>query len=104
MTIPNFDGLAFPVAKVRYAGPTNSRGSRWVASVYRDRDRTFRATVGYDHALPSGARNALPAALKAFEKARADIDADLREDYVAIPGDFDADTYIFTFVPKRFFA
>lgn len=90
-----FDGLAFPVAKVSYSG------SNWTASIYRDRDTTYRARVGYDHAVGGGARGALSAAVKAFEKARAEIGA--REDYVAVPGDFSADCYVFTFVPTHFF-
>lgn len=100
MTVSNatFDGLAFPVAKVRYTG------SGYSASVYRDRDRTYRAKASYDHAVGGGARGALPAALKAFAKALADTNGLASEgDYVAVPGDFSADFYTFTFVPAHFF-
>ena len=94
-----FDGLAFPVAKVRYSSGSYS------ASVYRDRERTYRARASYDHAIGGGARGALPAALKAFAKALADQNGLSAEgDYIAVPGDFSADLYTFTFVPKRYFA
>lgn len=96
-----FDGLAFPVARVSYSGDA----SQWNASIYRDRETTFRARVGYDPAIGGGARGALPAALKALGKALAEIDSDATvADYVAVPGDFSADAYVFTFVPKYFFA
>ena len=32
---------------VKYLGPTNHRGSRWAASLYRDPDTTWRASVPY---------------------------------------------------------
>lgn len=97
-TNATFDGLAFPVAKVRYTG------NGYSATIYRDRDRTYRARVSYDHSIGPGARNAIRAALKAFEKALADNDGLSTDgDYVAIPGDLNADFYVFTFVPKHFF-
>lgn len=93
-----FDGLAFPVAKVRYIG------GAYTASVYRDRERTYRVKVSYDAATGGGARGALPAALKAFDKALKDNNGLERDgDYVAIPGDLNGDEYAFTFVPKHFF-
>jgi hypothetical protein len=98
-TSERFDGLAFPVAKVRYTG------NGYSATVYRDRDRTYRAKTSYDPAIGGGARGARPAALKAFAKALADNNGLAREgDYVAIPGDFNANFYTFTFVPSHFFA
>lgn len=93
-----FDGLAFPVARVRYTG------NGWSATIYHDHDRTYRARASYDHAIGGGARGALPAALKAFSKALADNNGLAAEgEYVAVPGDLNADFYTFTFVPKRFF-
>jgi hypothetical protein len=93
-----FDGLAFPVAKVRYTG------SGYSASIYRDHDRIYRAKTSYDHAIGGGARGALPAAVKAFEKALADNNGfEQHGGYVAIPGDFSAGLYTFTFVPTHFF-
>jgi len=35
----------------RFAGPTNARGSRVIATCKRDNETTFRATVEYDHAV-----------------------------------------------------
>lgn len=104
ITNETFDGLAFPVARVRYSGPTDTRGGRWRASIRRDADRTFRASAPYDHDTGGGGRGALPAALKALESALDAIDPDTTvDDYVAVPGDLSADAYIFTFVPAHFF-
>lgn len=97
-TNATFDGLAFPVAKVRYSN------GKYNASIYRDTDRIYRARVSYDHAIGGGARGALPAALKAFQKALADSNGLASAgDYVAIPGDYDSSLYTFTFVPTHFF-
>lgn len=44
---------------VRYAGPTNHRGSRWIATA----DHPIgRAVTSYDHSLDTGAENARTAA------------------------------------------
>lgn len=95
----SFDGLAFPVAKVRYGSGNYS------ASIYRDRDQTYRAKASYNHAVGGGARGALPVALKAFEKCLAGHNGLAAEgEYIAVPGDFNATFYTFTFVPARFFA
>lgn len=99
-TNQTFDGLAFPVARVRYSGDS----SRWTASMYRDSERSYRARTSYDHAVGGGARGALPAALKVLAKALADLGmTETAADYVAVPGDFSADAYVFTFVPAYFF-
>lgn len=91
-----FDGLAFPVARVRYSN------GKWSASIYRDRDQTYRARLSYDHAIGAGARGARVAALAAFDKALADTNGLAASgDYIAVPGDFDANTYVFTFVPTE---
>lgn len=95
-TTQTFDALAFPVARVRYSN------GRWYATIYRDTDRTYRARTSYDHAVGGGARGARAAALAAFDKALADTNGLSAEGaYVAIPGDFDAKTYTFTFVPRE---
>lgn len=104
MTVSNhtFDGLAFPVARVRYSGDSGN----WSASIRRDSERTYRARVSYDYATGGGARGALPAALKCLERALADLDLGTGHDpsdYVAVPGDLDAGAYVFTFVPAYFF-
>lgn len=94
------EGFAFPVAKVRYTG------NGYSATLYRDRDRTYRARVSYDHKIGPGARNAVRAAVAVFDKCLADNEPGLTAegDYVTVPGDLNADFYVFTFVPKHFFA
>lgn len=99
VTQQTFDGLAFPIVRVRYAGPTNTRGSRWIATLRRDEERTYRVTRGYDYAAPMGSGGALAAALECWDKARADLNA-WSDEHVAIPADLDAGSYAFTFVPK----
>lgn len=99
ITQSTFDGLAFPVAKVSYNGDSGN----YSATITWDRDHTFRARVGYDHAIGSGARNAIRAALKAHAKLVAEFPALASEEHVAIPGDLDEKYYVFTFVPARFF-
>jgi hypothetical protein len=97
-----FDGLAFPVARVRYSGDSG----RYTATIRRDSYRSYRASAPYDHATGGGARGALPAALKCLEDALADLDLGAGHepsDYIAVPGDLDAGAYVFTFVPAYFF-
>jgi hypothetical protein len=45
-----------PVIVTRYLGPTNSRGSRVVATHKRDSETTWRKVIDWDHAL-NGAEN-----------------------------------------------
>jgi hypothetical protein len=95
ITHSTFASLAFPVTRVRYSN------GKWHAQIFRDSDCTYRARTSYNHAVGGGARGARAAA---FDKALADsngLSAD--GDYVAIPGDMDASTYVFTFVPVHFF-
>lgn len=100
-----FEGLAFPVVKVRYAGPTDTKGSRWIATLRRSRDEVTRVTAGYHSELPAGADNAYVAARECFAKHLASWDSDNdASDYVAVPGDLDPDTYVFTFVPAELLA
>jgi hypothetical protein len=47
----NFQTFNGPAILTRYLGPTDSRGSRVVATHKRDGDRTIRSTVGWDHSL-----------------------------------------------------
>jgi len=56
MTSPRFVGAAI---WVRYAGPTDYRGSRWIATADLP---VGRAVVGYDHAANAGCANAQRAA------------------------------------------
>lgn len=96
ITDRTFDGLAFPIVRVRYAGPTNYRGSRWIATMRRDNERSYRVVTPYDASLSTGTRNAIVAARACWDKARADLGWD--GEYIAIPAELDADTYAFTFV------
>jgi hypothetical protein len=100
-TTQTFDGLAFPVARVRYSN------DHWNATLRRDSERTYRARTSYDHAIGGGARGARDAALRAMEKALAELDLGAGAnvaDYAAVPGDFDERTYVFTFVPAEILA
>ena len=55
--------------KVRFAGPTNNRGSRWIATA----DHPIgRVTVGYNHDLDTGLENAKTAAQALVERWNAD--------------------------------
>lgn len=98
VTNETFDGLAFPVAKVRYTG------NGYSATIVWSSEHTFRARVSYDHRIGPGARNAIRAALAAHAKLTAEFPALADEEPVAVPGDLNANWYTFTFVPSRFFA
>ncbi len=45
--------LTGPIIRTRYAGPTDSRGSRVVADHRRDSETVWRVTIPWDHALSS---------------------------------------------------
>ena len=51
-----YDGSVYPVFKVKYHGPTNTKSGRFRASVVRDGQRSS-LTEGFDHAAngPFGA-------------------------------------------------
>jgi hypothetical protein len=89
--------MAFPVVRVRYAGPTDYRGARYIATL-----RGVRVIDGYDYAL-DGPRNAYNAARACWEKYRSQpAFAGDDQQRVFIPGDLDADSYAFTVVPAGF--
>jgi len=97
MTQDGLVGVCFPVVKVRFAGPTDYRGSRYIASV-----RGVRITRSYDHAL-SGPENAYRAAADCWSEYVSRLSDDYCDpDRVFVPGDLDADTYAFTVVPVGF--
>jgi len=52
-------------AVVKYYGPTNSRGSRWIASIKRDRETVWRGSVPFED-------GPISAALTACAKAGVD--------------------------------
>lgn len=99
ITQETFDGLAFPVIRVKYAGPTDTKGARWIASMRRDNERSYRVTVGYDSGEREGAANAIHAARACWEKACDDLGVPKGE-HVAIPADLSASEYAFTMVPE----
>jgi hypothetical protein len=102
ITTESFAGLAFTVVRVRYAGPTNTRGSRWIATITRGSERT-RVTMPYRSERPHGAVNALPAAQACFAKVRRAINEPTDpSEWVAIPAELNADEYAFTFVPSDY--
>jgi hypothetical protein len=41
----------YPMIRTTFKGPTNSTGSRIVATHKRDSSKTYRATVSYDHSV-----------------------------------------------------
>jgi hypothetical protein len=95
-----FRPFAFPVAKVTYSG----NAARYYASMYRDTDRTYRAQHAYEYGESSDGSQAIHAATLCLAKSLADSSSDMKvSDYVAVPGDLNADSYVFTFVPAYFF-
>lgn len=99
ITQETFDGLAFPVIRVKYDGPTDYRPSRWIATLRRDNDRSYRVSQSYDDGAPEGARNAIGAAMACWERARADLGVP-QDEHLAVPGALDANTYAFLMVPR----
>jgi hypothetical protein len=55
-------------AVVRYAGATDTRGSRWLATIKRDNDNAWRASATYQE-------GPITAALRAASKAGVDWQA-----------------------------
>ena len=95
----DLDGLAFPVVRVRYAGPTDHRGSRYVASC-----RGTTVTHSYDSALSASvnARHAAERCLERYHERLAEsVDIDFRPSLL-IPGDLSRDSYCFTVVPTAY--
>lgn len=92
-------GLAFPVIRVRFAGPTDHRGARWIASY-----RGTRVTVPFHTGPDSPTKYAARAAYWCWLRHRAEHLADLPDDgpRVMIPGDAGPDEYAYLAVPERF--
>jgi hypothetical protein len=68
------DLLMGPMIVTRYLGPTNTRGSRVVATHRRDSETTYRKTLDWDHAL-DGAENHRAAAEALVASWPLDLDA-----------------------------
>jgi hypothetical protein len=79
---------------VRYAGPTNSRGSRWIA---RADHPEGRAVVGYDHSLDTGLENAATAAQALVDRWNRDAQKRHPGDslWVLLAGGHTVDGYAF---------
>ena len=95
-----FVGLAFPVIRVRFAGPTDHNQARYVASL-----RGARFTQPFHHGPEGTSRLAYMAAVGCWNAYRAKLDnpdVDQR-DVVFIPGDNGADEYVYTVVPAEYF-
>jgi hypothetical protein len=94
-----FAGLAFPVITVRYAGPTDRRGSRYIATL-----RGVRHTEHYDYALggPETARLAARNCWNKYRAQHAEAYAGDEQPRAFIPGDLNSDSYAFTVVPEGF--
>lgn len=100
-----FYGLAFPIITVKFSGGV------WRATMRRDSTLTVRAQDSYEGV--DGAKGALPAVRKCWEKyleerERGMIEAGLTpltkwdEPSVMVPGDA-KEGYVFTVVPAYFF-
>lgn len=92
-------GLAFPVVTVRYRGPTDHRGSRWLA-----RCGDTRYAIAYDYALDASdnAARAAWACWRRYWTAHTGPGWTDDEPRVFIPGDLNDSTYTYTVVPERF--
>ena len=102
LTQAKLTGLAFPTARVSCARPTDHHGSRYFARMRHDSEHVYHARAAYHYDL-SPAENALRAARLVHAKALADTDGGSTDEYLAIPGDLDASSYVFVFVPKHLF-
>lgn len=95
-------GLAFPIIRVRYSGPTNNRGSRWFASI-KHGDELTRASDSFED--ERGRRNHFAVARACWAKYRAQhseaFEGD-EDERVFIPGNAGPDEYVFTVVPRAF--
>lgn len=99
ITDETFAHLAFPVVKVRYDGPSDTHGARWIATIDRGGDLgIIRHMTSYDDSLSAGATNAIVAAKACFDKHCKRHD--LENTHVAIPGNLDDRHYVFTMVPS----
>ena len=88
-------GYAFPTAVVKYHGATDTRGSRYTATMKRY-GQTYRASVPYNYASPSEAPVA--AAWAVMEKVATDSVL-AAADFVTVEGDLGDATSV-TFLPK----
>jgi hypothetical protein len=96
LTQDKLQGLAFPLIKVRFHGPTDNNWQRWTAS-YDGR----RITRPYDDSIEDGARNALPVAQELWERVLKENQMNQTiKDYILIPVNVDSSSYGFVPVEK----
>jgi hypothetical protein len=109
----SFEGITFPLVKVKFAGPTDHRGARWIATLTSGRlggPKSYRVIRPYDYSIGCGATNALPVAQEVLRKCFADWSARTEsecpnvQNFILIPCEIDRDTYGFTVIHKRHFA
>ena len=97
----NYVGLSFPVIRVRFSGPTDHHGARYVASL-----RSPLGTVQHFepfHVGPEGPSElAHKAARACWEKYLAERRYEEEEPRAFIPGDMGPDEYVFLAVPEGF--
>jgi len=86
-------GLAFPVIKVRYNGPTNTRGGGFTGTLRRDGETIARVRKPYDHST-NGPRQAMDVAKATWAKYLPEDD----EKRVFIPGEA-GNEYVYVVVP-----
>ena len=81
--------------RVRYLGPTDHRGSRWVATCKRSADQVFRAVLPYEH--DGSDYRGQHAALACLAKINADRATVLPDDrpWVLIAAAHDDDAYYY---------
>lgn len=99
-----FSGLAFPVVKVRYAGPTDTLGARYIATIRNGGNQRadIRHVAHFQYEL-SPSENAYRAARAAWGKYQTSFMRNVAEyPTVLIPGDLSDDAYCFVAVPLRF--
>lgn len=75
--------LTGPIIRTRFAGPTNSRGSRVIADHRRDSETVWRVTIPWDHAASSEKNHELAARILADRFSRPMILAGRGHDHAA---------------------
>jgi hypothetical protein len=97
-TMPTMVGT-WPAAIVEFHGPTNYRGSRYIATIRWDADTTFRVTWDYRHELDSR-DNVTAAAAAVYGKLRDSLELGADDARVMIVADGGHGRgYVVTFVP-----
>ena len=93
-------GLAFPVIRVRYAGPDDSGGGRYIATLRHDAGivRDFE----YADSPSSQAYKAARECWEKYQERNPERFEGDDQERVFIPGDLSDDSYAFVVVPAAF--